>query len=38
MACQGLKEKLFTKNTTKQEFTLLSTHVTMVFATPMANF
>jgi hypothetical protein len=30
-AYQGFIEKLFTKNATKEEFTRLSTHVTMVF-------
>jgi hypothetical protein len=38
MAYQGFIEKLFTKNATKQEFTSLSTHVTMVFETSTTNF
>jgi hypothetical protein len=38
MAYQDFIKKLYTKNATKQEFNWLSTHVTMIFETSIANF
>jgi hypothetical protein len=38
LAFQGFIEKLFTKIATKQEFTWLSTHMTMVFETSVTKF
>jgi hypothetical protein len=38
MAYQGLREKLFTKNGTKQELTWLFIQVTMVCASSIENF
>jgi hypothetical protein len=38
MAYQGLREKFFTKNGTKQELTWLSIQVTMVCASSIENF
>jgi hypothetical protein len=38
MAYQGFIGKLFIKNANKQEFTWLSTHVTVVFEISIANF
>jgi hypothetical protein len=38
LAYQGLREKLFTKNATKQELTWLSSQVTMVCASSIPNF
>jgi hypothetical protein len=38
MAYQGFREKLFTKNGTKQDFTWLSTLLTMVYESSIVNF
>jgi hypothetical protein len=38
MAYEGFREKLFTKNATKQAFTWLSTLLTMVYESSIENF